>query len=366
LATGAALALPLLLLASSAVRRRPAADGPFEGLDAALARNANGEGAIRLLVVHGMGNHKSGYAASLMEGLSGQLGLVVDDRAGTSEPIEKDGFSYGTIRQASYLDGTGRLRLRLYELTWTPTVVGLKKQAFLDGEFLAKKRALVNQELKSGLMDERFPDAILYAGCYREHMQYPVMRAIQFIERDGLTADDELAFITHSLGSRMTFETLNDMRNDKSILGVVDDNGSIAESVSLRTKYFFMLANQLPLFVLSDVINPKGEGRRALKEFLQFQSEARSRVLSLNKSAKEEPAVHVIAFSDPNDLLSYPINEEDVLDGQPPDSPEVVVRNVRISVAKWGIPFLLADPLTAHTGYLTDSRTAEMIVKGRK
>jgi len=366
----------LPVLASCAYLTQNSADGHFDGLKSAILRKQNDKGVIRLLVVHGMGNHDSGYADPLMKILSADLGLV-SQGASDSEDIRKDDFLYGVVRKENYLDGVGTLKLKLYELTWSPAVIGLKEQAFQFDGTLAKKRLLLNRDLKAGLLNQDLADAVLYTGKYRGHMQYPVMRAIQIIEHDGLGPGDELGIITHSLGSRMTFDTLNDMiegipiqLDGTPIPSEVDDNKRIATSVILHTKYFFMMANQLPLLALSDAEKPVGEKptvrHHSMKKFLQLRSllkvESGKRLEPANNN---EPTLHMIAFSDPNDLLTYPIDKANVVDGNS-TALEVEITNVRISVARWGWFFLVANPLTAHTGYFTDARTIHQIANGSK
>jgi hypothetical protein len=366
--------LPLLFVSCSVLRQNEA-DEPFEGLNAAMSRKAAGSGIIRLLVVHGMGHHNKGYADPLMGVLSDDLHLVRQNQPEPEVPIkekEADKFCYGVVRKIVYVDTTGTVKLKVYELTWTPTVQGIKDESFANDNKLAEYRLTVNRDLKKTLIDDSISDAVLYTGQYKEHMQYPVMRAIQLIEQDGLSAHDELAIITHSLGSRMVFDTLIKMHEGKPILGdpKVNDNSRVAESVILRTKYFFMLANQLPLLALAETEKPPGDQpaviHRSLKEFLRLHRQIReSMTKKLGREPEEMAKLHIVAFSDPNDLLSYPINKDVMLEGNP-DAPEIDISNVRISIARWGWFFLLADPLKAHTGYFTDSRTVHQIANGRK
>ena len=74
----------------------------------------------------------------------------------------------------------------------------------------------------------------------------------------------------------------------------------------------------------------------------------------------------IIAFSDPNDLLSYAIPHDFV--SKYLDSRLCVdVMNVNINVAKVYDAFglgKLANPMDAHIGYDTDDRVVGMIAKG--
>ena len=74
----------------------------------------------------------------------------------------------------------------------------------------------------------------------------------------------------------------------------------------------------------------------------------------------------LIAVTDPNDILSYPVPASWV--DQYLDSRLCTrVRNVTINIAHVrNIPILgqFADPLTAHTGYVDDERVAHLMANG--
>jgi len=69
-------------------------------------------------------------------------------------------------------------------------------------------------------------------------------------------SQDEVAIITHSLGSYMTYDTLLKMSRGERIMGERDYSAGLVEEVIGHTNYVFMLANQLPLLELSEVTNP--------------------------------------------------------------------------------------------------------------
>jgi hypothetical protein len=358
----------LLMLGSCAILSQRSVTGQFDGLDQALARNAQTNGIIRLLLVHGIGLHTPGYADGLMQGLAPDLGLIANGSTVRTNEITKDGFTYGLIRTEEFIDQAKVTRLKLYELTWSPTVTGIKTNTFAYDESFSTNRLLVNRSLKTGLMDASLSDAVLYTGKYKDHMQYPIMRTVQAIAEDGLGEGDELVAITHSLGSRMTFDTLNLMNDSQAILHEKNYNTAAVQSLIRRTTSIFMLANQLPLLGLADVETPEGKTPYAsLKGFINRRTNAKT-----HRPAAPEPAnvtLNIIAFSDPNDLLSYPLKPSDVLGIEEPGAPstqtnDVRISNVRINVARIGWFFVVANPSQAHTGYLTDSRVDHLIAHG--
>jgi hypothetical protein len=66
--------------------------------------------------------------------------------------------------------------------------------------------------------------------------------------------------------------------------------------------------------------------------------------------------VQVVAFTDPNDLLSYKLTGRDV--GEHPFA------NVTLSVARWSYLGIVANPLKAHTGWEKDRRAIKLLING--
>jgi hypothetical protein len=67
----------------------------------------------------------------------------------------------------------------------------------------------------------------------------------------------------------------------------------------------------------------------------------------------------VVAMSDPNDLLSYPIDDRFAA-RFPTDS----FVNVTIGVSGRGLFRVVTNPLRAHTGFEADPRVMRMILNG--
>jgi hypothetical protein len=118
---------------------------------------------------------------------------------------------------------------------------------------------------------------------------------------------------------------------------------------------FFMLSNQLPILQLGREL-PEVAGQEA--------SYCEPNGADYNKRMLKE--ADVIAFSDPNDLLSY---------GIPPGFAEkyidsrlcAKITNVNINIAKVMDAFGLADlanPMQAHVGYDQDDRVVAIIARG--
>src|SRR5436853_6607510 len=128
-------------------------DNDFDGLNSALARTASTGGTLRILIVHGMGRHGPGENALLLGGIASRLGLSHSGATETTS-IDFNGHHFGQIDLTDYATGNSR-RLRIYELTWSPTTEPLKDKQFatdLDNAHVSD-RVAVNAGLKKKLMD---------------------------------------------------------------------------------------------------------------------------------------------------------------------------------------------------------------------
>ena len=164
--------------------------------------------------------------------------------------------------------------------------------------------------------------------------------------------NDNYVIVTFSLGSRMVvdgFARIKELINERRADPVLK---KLRAAMSNKEITIFMLANQLPLIhegILQESL-PIGD----LRKFCEKSNKRWLKSLS------------VVAVTDPNDLLSYPL---------PTHIPTKFVdkefcpkfSNVIINIAK-EITFLeylnFADPLTAHTDYDKDKRVTELIVYG--
>jgi len=154
----------------------------FDGLNAAASRANSVGGTLRILFIHGMGHHDPGYSQPLMQGIAARLNL---SNTGTSRRINisKQRHDYGEVNIANYSSSEGK-KVRAYELTWSATTDSLKGKQFASDATLASDRVLVNRELKAKLVNDALADPVLYIGRYRNHMQFPIMRAIEAILHD--------------------------------------------------------------------------------------------------------------------------------------------------------------------------------------
>jgi len=347
-----------LILSSCTILSVRKFDHDFEGLNAAVLRAHSAGGTLRILIVHGMGHHDPGYSRPLLSGVATRLGLS-GSSASPRIYIEKESHFYGEVNIDEYANGDGK-KVRVYELTWSPTTDALKKKQFATDATYAGDRVAVNRKLKADLVDDALADPVLYIGRYRNHMQFPIMRAVEAVLHD-FQSQDEVAIITQSLGSYMTYDTLLKMSRGERIMGERDYSAALVDEVIGHTNYVFMLANQLPLLELSEVTNPlslKKSSAAALRAIGQIRLQNKPRTLAQRQQTPL--SLRLVAFTDPNDLLSYPLDANDV------SSDSVAYSNVVISVERTAILGAFAWPMTAHTGHDKSKAVMDLLAFGHK
>ena len=330
----------------------------FEGLNAAVSRSSSAGGTLRILFVHGMGHHAPGYSQLLMQGIASRLNLS-NNESSPRIPIAKESHDYGEINIANYSGSDGK-RVRVYELTWSATTDEIKTKQFATDATYASNRVLVNRELKAQLIDDALADPVLYIGRYRNHMQFPLMRAVEAVLHD-YQPQDEIAIITYSLGSYMCYDTLLKMSRGESIMGEKAYSADVVRDLIGHTNYVFMLANQLPLLELSEVSNPlplKQASNTAVKALAEIRRQNKPR--SILQRQQTPPALHLVAFSDPNDLLSYPLDQSSISTGA------IAYSNVVISVERSAILGIFVSPLTAHTGHDKSKAVMDLLAFGHQ
>ncbi|WP_239649977.1 hypothetical protein [Methylocucumis oryzae] len=141
---------------------------PFVGLSPYL-NNQNGK--LKVLMVHGVGNHIPGYATEFSEKLAKELDLpatashyktiYLTDRFNQNKNL-------GSLRISRLLSKDQQKELLFYELTWSAITAKQKEVLAYDnsGEY-SFRRAEVNDLLKK-FSNDTGPDPIIYLGDSRE------------------------------------------------------------------------------------------------------------------------------------------------------------------------------------------------------
>ncbi len=332
---------------------------------------------MKVLMVHGVGNHLPGYSTEFLEKLTQTLNLPVTAKSYKNITLASPGSpekNLGNLRISRYLNQDKSQELLFYELTWSEITAKDKEVLSYDnsGE-QSFRRTEVNDLLKK-FSNDTGPDPIIYLGEKREDIltaftqsfcwmvsgdweTLPHEAAHQACSSKNVTPfyNDSYAFVSHSLGSRITIDGLQRIA---SLYAEGQNAGyytAVANVMKNKDIPIYMMSNQLPMLQLG----------RTLPEVTD-QAAAYCQPSGDKYDGRILRSAHIIAFSDPNDLLSYslPVNfVNKYLDSRLC----IDVTNININVAKVYDAFglgTLANPLDAHIGYDTDDRVIALIANG--
>ena len=352
----------------------------FEGLQTSLDRQAKNT-SLKVLMVHGIGEHLQGYSTRMSENLASALTLNVANarfKEITITTKEYPNEDLGKLRIQRYVNEDESKEMLFYELTWSPISEQEKDIiAFDDSGEHSFRRASVNNTMK-GFMNSHISDPLIYLGAAQTKIHVSVLSSLCWmISRDWddldehtqehcsaeradfeNVLDDEYAFISHSMGSRIVTDSLQalveyieqEMQADPD-----EDLEYFVEYMQNKQIPVYMLANQLPLLQLGraipDVTNQHDD--YCLADGKNFE----------NRFFKE---LTVVAFSDPNDIVSYDVPPKFVDEFM--DSRLCVnMINVTINIANVVELFGLgsfANPGIAHREYDNDERVVGIISHG--
>ena len=356
---------------------------PFYGLEPGLNKT---KGKTKVLFVHGVGDHIPGYTTQFLEKLAKELGLNARSEGQKNITLSAPlvpGRELGNLRVTHLLNEETSKELTFYELTWSEITRHEKELLAFDnsGEY-EFRRAKINGLLKK-FSNDTGPDPIIYLGKNREAILAAFGQSFcwmatgdwQDLPSSGVHActglndskiehvvNDDYVMISHSLGSRITIDGMQRIAHllanvkQYAIPGQnVDVTDRVIEALQNKHLPIYMLSNQLPMLQLGrelpEVIGNKSDYCEA--------SGAHYRQRSVSQT-------EIIAFSDPNDLLSYAIPygfAEKYIDTRLCTS----ITNVNINIAKvmdaFGITDM-ANPMEAHIGYDQDDRVVALIAKG--
>ena len=360
---------------------------PFEGVEPYLAKQdrlppfgEDGVGdrpEVKVLYVHGIGTHAPGHGTALRQNLATSLGL--HNRAPRPKRIMVASPSFpnqdlGGIDVSRLTDAARRRDLLFYELTWSPITQPDKELiAFDKEEDYVLRRAAVNQAMRAFVNDVA-PDPLAYAGQKREPILAAVTQSIcwavsrswselpELTEKTwcgpdlpgvgGRVGIDDFVLITHSLGSRATIDAMQRLTNLP--LGADPRLKRIADDFRQRDVQVFMLSNQLPL------LEAGREGQQVVGQIGAYCGPGAT------KPGRFFDKTHLIAFSDPNDLMSYPVPDkfaDRYVESRLCPSVTNVTINIVTASSLLGLGEV-ANPLGAHLGYAADERVGGLIAKG--
>lgn len=294
--------------------------------------------------------------------------------------------------------------LNLFELSWDRATELLQKTILeLDDDYYEtveldddlnpvsggrdreSDRAWLNHLLKK-FVNQNLGDPAIYLGSYGDSIRRVVAEGLSRIAAAaGTNGKHDYSIVSDSLGSRVVFDALGCALDRNAVSGA---NGeSSCEYLLTKTKFsavmlnplstmannttqVFMNANQLPFLALSNV-RPPNENEQEKDWLNRFPCESGGPGLARYLQGRKlfnEP-VQIVAFTDPNDALSYHLTDRfrkkcTHLGGN--GYRPVYFINVRISNVKWDFG-IFANPLKAHSGgFRTNDEALNLLIHGYK
>ncbi|MCZ6711996.1 MAG: hypothetical protein O7B25_16645 [Gammaproteobacteria bacterium] len=350
-----------------------------QAVDPVAAGNPD-RATTKLVYVHGIGDHQPGHGGDLLRSLADSLGLSV--RAEVTKrivlaPPDEPQRPYGEVNVIRMTDAERRRELLFYEHTWNAITLGEKAALDFDKAVIySSQRAEINNQLRL-FTNSVLPDPLAFIGNRGADIRGSVGEALcwalsaRWQDLDALTegarcensstygeriSADELIIVTHSLGSRAAVDALqNAARYLDAPQRLEDKAARFASDLRDKRITLYMLSNQLPLL---EAGQPDQAVRGARKEYCGVEAPRPD-----GRFLKE---LNMVAFTDPNDLMSYPVPQawvDEYLDSRLCTN----VRNVTINIAHVRrLPVIgeYADPSIAHSGYDTDPRVIELMALG--
>jgi len=325
---------------------------PFAGITQLLANAPDKR--VDVILVHGMCTHKQQWALETITMLAraaeqstsaaktGQTKNIDGIEIVSAESSTPDGTIYFSAFIWSGLTAPGKATLA-YDLSGTPTNCA-------TDDACRPVRATLNARLKDTLMNDCLSDALIYQGESKAAINQAFINAITQVTAEQASRNAgktvPLVLISESLGSKMTFDALNLMAGHPA-----DSSSKRAGDDAIeRISYLYMGANQLPILSLADrsaTLSLLADGKR---------DDALNRLLSAQKTRSLVPKITVVAFTDPNDQLSWWLQPANY-------SNKAAIANVLVSNDKTYFGYL-ENPYTAHTTYLENDDVTRAIMCG--
>ena len=326
--------LGLLILTSCTRLKDIPVETSFQGINSEFSNQE----PINILTVHGLGGYAKGNPEFFEKTIKQKLKLTQVENPITRH-IFKGNDYYGYLVHTDFKNASHTVRI--YNLFWYPTTALARSTLEKIDEQSSSNRMEMVQEMKEKYVDNTLADAVLYVSDYRKEIQYPFEKSFEWIVNE--IKGQQITIVGYSLGSTIVIDTLDEMKNQGVALDFIK-----------QMKEIFMLSNPSPLFELS-------KWNRVTEQFSwEWKDWSIGRIVS--EKRKYSPNFKVIAFSDPNDPLSYIVENYYI----PSDSGwQNAFKNIQVRNIKWAI-FGMINPIEAHTGYGRNKKVLDMIIFGNE
>jgi hypothetical protein len=185
-------------------------------------------------------------------------------------------------------------------------------------------------------------------------MVQTMKQVIEEQDTKGGATPGPLVVVAESLGSKLVFDSLNDMLSRPKD----DPLAIVGQRAAARLGLVFVAGNQVPILGLADA--PNGKIPTPKTEALPVDSLQRFLILRRGDGVQRKKALtklKLVAFTDPNDLLSYRLLRSDYV------SSDVDLANVLLSNRPTWFG-LLEDPIGAHLGYMENPDLHRLVTWG--
>lgn len=340
----------------------------------------------KVVWVHGMCTHDASWAIDGFHTLTAALGASSSSTMALDAPLLSPAKleAPNPPQVIRFPTMVGKHSLEADFLLWSPLTAPYKKSLEFDNGSSGEngpfpyERASLNATLKAGLMNDCLVDAVVYAGpngdIIRKWMRAEVCKELGGTETGSglcsfspVTDNTSVVLVSESLGSKMLFDAVRDIWARSIIADNKVQISRLANRLS-RVQMIFMAANQIPIldtatqkqttpFVgLSNKTTPY---QSSFSDFLDALDQARASKVSNRHALSDNrlPPIHVVEFTDPNDLLSYRLT---------PDNIKVsgaILTNIIVSNDNTYLD-LIERPDFAHCGYRWNNSVLGTIILG--
>jgi hypothetical protein len=353
----------LLLVACTTPYKHPQlrpADAGFAGIDDSFGPQTS---EVDVLLIHGMGTHTETWVQSMVNQLASALGFSAPADLPPADPLE-----HGAKLYRYQLTSSNR-HLYISAVLWSPVTSPAKATLCYDVDqktslctdttvFSKDKRAWANAYIKSQIMDDRLSDVTFYLNedggrQIREAIEDALLRSLS---TEGMSLEQlsggsaptaktaPLFVISESLGSKIVVDSLQEFESRHQ-------TREFAQKTRGNIHTLFLLANQIPILNLGVGAPTGGPAHyQHLEEFAVARNAFR------NPRLPDVP-LHVVAFSDPNDIFSYQLAANAI------SHQNAIISNVVVS-NDHTVFGLYENPDNAHTCYIQNSPVANAIAHG--
>lgn len=341
-------------------------DEVFPGVaDAFTSSDGKPVPEVDLVAIHGIGFHDITWVRQMVMQLAPALGFNCNGNL--PDPMA---LAYGAQLYTATLSDATR-RLQFSAVIWSPISSEAKKTLCYDANqvtsmcaasasFSKDHRAYLNGYGKSAILDDLLSEATFYMGDeggrrVREAVEDALLRALS---TDGTTLaqleagavatskSEPLFVMSESLGSKIIIDSLQELETKKA--------AEFAKNTRSHTGALFLLANPVPLLNLGARGNSTSGRPDASAHLKAF---ATARTSRRQEHSLAQVPIHIVAISDPNDLLTYQLPKDSL------SRDDAIITNIIVSndvTYLWLIESLAA----AHENLILTSLVADAIALG--